>query len=121
MTLPERDVLVCRDCCCGTTEKHPGTDHGGQRAALLACGAAEGVRVRVVECLDECDRSNVVLVRDFSRGRRPTDTWLGGVLEPEATEELCGWIAEGGPLPPALEPHRMERTRSGRLATGRAR
>lgn len=120
MTLPERDVLVCRDCCCGTTAKHPRTDHDAQREALLACaddgGSGGGVRVRVVECLDECDRSNVVLVRDFSRGRRPTDTWLGGVLADGTTEELCAWISEGGPLPRALEPHRIRRTRGGRLA-----
>lgn len=116
MTLPERDVLVCRGCCCGTVEKHPRTDHDAQREALLACGDVDGVRVRVAECLDECDHSNVVLVRDFSRGRRPTDTWLGGVHAEGTTDALVDWISEGGPLPRALEPHRMERTRGGRLA-----
>ena len=34
MALPERDVLLCRDCCCGTTTKHPDTDHRAQRDAI---------------------------------------------------------------------------------------
>lgn len=119
MTRPDRDVMLCRDCCCGT-DKHPRTDHDGQRDALLALdgvGAVDGkggVRVRVVECLDQCDRSNVVLVRDFTGGRRPVDTWLGGVLDPGATERVVGWVGEGGELPRELEPHRFGQNRRGR-------
>lgn len=107
MTLPDRDVLLCRDCCCGTTSKHPRTDHDGQRDALLACAEIAGVRVRVVDCLDQCDRSNVVLVRDFTSGRRPHDTWLGGVLGTTATEQLVGWVRVGGLLPRGLMAHRF--------------
>lgn len=105
MTLPDRDVLLCRDCCCGTSSKHPRTDHDAQRDALLACSDVDGVRVRVVDCLDQCDRSNVVLVRDFGGGRRPHDTWLGGVLNDAATEELVDWVRDGGLLPKGLRPH----------------
>ncbi len=107
MTLPNRDVLLCRDCCCGTVEKHPRTDHDAQRDALLGCDGSDGVRVRVVDCLDHCDRSNVVLVRDFTGGRRPHDTWLGGMLHPTTTERLVAWVRNGGPLPRDLEPHRF--------------
>ena len=113
MTRPDRDVLLCRDCCCGT-EKHPRTDHDGQRDALLAVDGVSGVRVRVVDCLDQFDRSNVVLVRDFTGGRRPVDTWLGGVLDPTATERVVGWVSEGGELPRELEPHRFGQNRRGR-------
>jgi hypothetical protein len=105
VTLPDRDVLLCRGCCCGTAEKHPRTDHDAQRDALLECGGSAGVRVRVVDCLDHCDRSNVVLVRDFTVGRRPRDTWLGGVLNPTTTERLAAWVQDGGALPRDLEPH----------------
>lgn len=112
MTLPDRDVLVCRDCCCGSTSKHPATDHAAQRDSLLACAAAAGVRVRVVECLDECDNSNVVLVRDFTRGRRPHDTWLGEVHDERTTQRLVAWVREGGPVPADLAAHQFTRGRA---------
>jgi hypothetical protein len=105
MTRPDRDVLLCRGCCCGTSAKHPRTDHDGQRDALLDVDGTGGVRVRVVDCLDQCDRSNVVLVRDFTAGRRPQDTWLGGVLGTASTEHLVTWVQDGGDLPRELEPH----------------
>ena len=98
-------MLVCRDCCCGTVGKHPRVDHEGQLDAIEA--AVEGqpaVRLRVVDCLDECDRSNVVVLRRAGRPTAERDTWLGGVVTPRATEALAGWIAAGGdgPLPDAV-------------------
>lgn len=114
MSLPDRDVLLCRDCCCGSGSKHPRTDHLAQREALLALSGGGSVRVRVVDCLDQCDRSNVVLVRDFTGGRRPHDTWLGGVLDPAATARVVAWVQEGGDLPAALETHRFGQTTRGR-------
>lgn len=113
MALPERDVLLCRDCCCGTAKKHPDVDHRAQRDEIEALDDPAGrrgarVRVRVVDCLDECDRSNVVLVRDFTwnpGGRRPKDFWLGGVLSEESTAEVVDWVREGGPVPVSLQRH----------------
>lgn len=110
MTRPDRDVLVCRDCCCGSRTKHPGTDHDAQRDRLEA-GAPDGVRVRVVDCLDECDRSNVVMVRDFTVGRRPRDTWLGDVHDESTTDAILDWVADGGPVPDALAPRVFVRRR----------
>lgn len=107
MTRPDREVLLCRDCCCGSGAEHPSTDHGAQREALLTCSGVDGVWVRVVDCLDQCDRSNVVLVRDFTVGRRRHDTWLGGVLDPTAPAQVVVWVRVGGRLPTALEPHRF--------------
>lgn len=98
-------VLLCRGCCCGTDDKHPRTDHQAQERALRT--AAEGqplVDVRIVDCLDACDRSNVAVVR--RPGGRPAerDTWLGGLLTGRAGEALADWVAAGAvePLPPAL-------------------
>lgn len=116
MSLPDRDVLLCRDCCCGSARKHPRTDHAAQREALLGVDGTDGVRVRVVDCLDQCERSNVVLVRDFTGGRRPSDTWLGGVLGRATTERLVAWVRAGGPLPRELEPHRFGQGARGRAA-----
>lgn len=110
MTRPDRDVLVCRDCCCGSPTKHPDADHDSQRQALVDA-AGDGVRVRVVDCLDECDRSNVVMVRDFTVGRRPRDTWLGDVLTPRATDAVITWARTGGPVPDDLAAHVFVRRR----------
>ena len=117
MSRPDRDVLLCRDCCCGTVDKHPRTDHDAQRDALLECDGSDGVRVRVVDCLDQCDRSNVVLVRDFTAGRRPRDTWLGMVLDATATWRLVAWVRHGGPLPRDLERHCFVQDARGRGRT----
>lgn len=94
-------VLVCRGCCCGTSAKHPGTDHEAQQEALTAA-APPHVQVRVVDCLDVCDRSNVVVLRQ-GKGSKG-DTWLGGVLSARASEALVGWVAAGaqGELPDAV-------------------
>ncbi|WP_235564926.1 hypothetical protein [Modestobacter sp. Leaf380] len=88
-------LTVCRGCCCGRTEKHPDVDHRAQLETLQRAGA----RVRVVDCLDACERSNVVVVSPTPAGRaagaRPV--WLGGVLDEETTAEVVQWVADGGP------------------------
>jgi len=87
-------ALVCRGCCCGTA-KHPGTDHEAQTAAVRAA-----CRTRVVGCLGECSRSNVIVVRRASGDR----FWLGHVVTATSTAALCSWIAAGAsdPLPREL-------------------
>lgn len=90
-------VTVCRGCCCGTAEKHPGIDHERQLRALRE-GVGTG-NISVANCLDSCDYSNVVVVRPApparARGARPV--WFGGVLTEEATQDILRWIAAGGP------------------------
>ena len=102
---PRTTVLLCRGCCCGTAQKHPRTDHEAQEQALQdAAREVDGVEVRVVDCLDECDRSNVAVLRRAGARRSERDTWLGGLLTGRATDELAGWVADGadGDLPPAV-------------------
>jgi hypothetical protein len=109
MGTPEQDavtVLVCRDCCCGTRRKHPDVDHDAQLEAMEAAVERAGVgRVRVVGCLDVCERSNVVVLR-WNHGEQSQTVWLGEVLHRRRVEALCGWLAAGGPrsapLPSAL-------------------
>lgn len=95
-------IRVCRDCCCGTAEKHPDVDHDALLADLVA-GTRGHADVGVTTCLLACDRSNVVVVS-------PGPHWFGGVLAPETITELAAWIRAGGPnadLPEALERHRI--------------
>ena len=98
-------VQVCRGCCCGTERKHPETDHDGQLAALSAVA-----RTRVVDCVDECAYSNVVIVR---RGDG-TSVWLGGINDAALTEAVCQWLVDGAwqPPPPVLQSKVFIRTSS---------
>ena len=100
------DVVLCRGCCCGTDEKHPDVDHAAQRAALESAVRTAGARLVVADCLDACDRSNVVVVRPRGRGR-PRPVWLGDVLDEARTQAVAAWATAGGPgaaaLPEALE------------------
>ncbi|WP_030739153.1 hypothetical protein [Streptomyces sp. NRRL S-31] len=94
---PRCTVTVCRGCCCGT-EKVPGVDHAGRLATLKAeLGAV--AQVRAVNCLDACERANVIVVQPSSRGRaaggRPV--WLGLVNDPDATADIATWVRQGGP------------------------
>jgi (2Fe-2S) ferredoxin len=56
-------------------------------------------QVRVSDCLDACERSNVVVVTPSTRGRaagaRPA--WLGDVLDEDTAEAIVEWVAAGGP------------------------
>lgn len=91
-------VTVCRGCCCGTERKHPAVDHRAQLEKLRADTAGAG-RVRVTDCLDACDRSNVVVVSPSAAGRaagaRPV--WLLGVLDADTEDEVTAWVRAGGP------------------------
>jgi (2Fe-2S) ferredoxin len=90
-------VTVCRGCCCGTTGKHPGIDHAAQLAALRTELADTGVRV--TDCLDACERSNVMVVSPSPEGRRAggRPVWLGQVLDTDAVSDIAAWVRAGGP------------------------
>ncbi|MFF7145696.1 (2Fe-2S) ferredoxin domain-containing protein [Streptomyces nodosus] len=90
-------VTVCRGCCCGTP-KVPGLDHAAQlRDLRQAVGPAAAVRV--TDCLDACERANVIVVQPSADGReaggRPV--WLGLVNDRDATADIAAWVESGGP------------------------
>lgn len=104
---PDHDVLVCHDCCCGTSRKHPGVDHDDLLQHLRDTVPA-GTRVRVVKCLGECERSNVVVARDLRTPGRPRDTWHGGVLDRAAVGEVVARLTgQHGEDAPASPPFRV--------------
>jgi hypothetical protein len=104
-------VYLCRDCCCGTTRKHPEVDHEAQLASLRAAVAAlPGAALRTTRCLDACQHSNLIVLRTIDGGR-PRTLWLGEILAEADTAALCRWIEDGGPtqpLPPALLRRRVQ-------------
>lgn len=102
-------VTVCRDCCCGTSRKHPEVDHDAQLSALRD-GLEGHARLVVSPCLLACERSNVVVVAPDrgARGGGARPVWLDGVLAEEQTAAVVSWVRAGGPgraaLPEALTP-----------------
>jgi (2Fe-2S) ferredoxin len=115
-------VTVCRGCCCGRAEKNPGTDHTGQLAALRErLGAG---RVRVSDCLDVCEQSNVIVVSPAPAGRanggRPV--WLGLVHDADAVADIADWVQAGGPglvePPEILDLYRFAPSRRVRAESG---
>ena len=92
------EVTVCRGCCCGSADKHPEVDHQAQVKALRAAAQRAGGRLRVADCLDKCEVSNVVVVRPRGAAK---PVWFGRVLVEDDLEALAGWVAEGatGPCP----------------------
>ncbi|MCO1577619.1 (2Fe-2S) ferredoxin domain-containing protein [Crossiella sp. SN42] len=101
-------LTVCRDCCCGTTRKHPELDHDEQLRRLREIAEEHGARVTVSDCLDVCAQSNVVVVQRPGGGK---PVWLGFVLGEAVLGDLAKWLAAGGPgrapLPETLELHRI--------------
>lgn len=117
-------VTLCRGCCCGTLAKHPDFDHAGQLAQLRA-GVVGCARVRVSDCLDACEHSNVIVITPSPAGRQAgaRPVWLGEVLEQDTTADVAAWIAAGGPgladPPDALNPHVFQPSRRVRAAVER--
>ncbi|KOV78492.1 hypothetical protein [Nocardia sp. NRRL S-836] len=96
-------ITVCRGCCCGTARKHPDVDHDHQLAVLRS---RLGRAVRVADCLDACEVSNVVVVvpgpAARAAGARPV--WVGSVLADEAVDGVVEWVEAGGPGSAAAPP-----------------
>ncbi|WP_329113330.1 (2Fe-2S) ferredoxin domain-containing protein [Streptomyces sp. NBC_01465] len=91
-------VTVCRDCCCGSAVKVPYLDHEAQLTDLRA-SLAGVAKVRRADCLDACERANVIVVQPSPEGRKAggRPVWLGLVNDPGAAEDIVTWVRSGGP------------------------
>ena len=91
-------VTVCRGCCCGTTEIVPHLDHEAQLTELRTSLAAVAA-VRRTDCLDACQRANVIVIQPSAEGRRAggRPVWLGQVNDPAAAADITSWVRNGGP------------------------
>ncbi|GAA3868280.1 (2Fe-2S) ferredoxin domain-containing protein [Streptomyces sedi] len=108
-------VTVCCGCCCGTL-KVPGLDHAAQLKDLRQ--ALDGIAtVRVTDCLDACERANVIVVQPSAAGRKAggRPVWLGLVNDPDATADITAWVENGGPgvtdAPDILDLYRFQPSR----------
>ncbi|MFD4130161.1 (2Fe-2S) ferredoxin domain-containing protein [Streptomyces globisporus] len=91
-------VTVCRGCCCGTAAKVPRLDHEAQLTDLrttLSCIAT----IRRTDCLDACERANVIVIQPSAEGRKAggRPVWLGQVNDPGAAADITAWVRAGGP------------------------
>ncbi|MBT2381878.1 (2Fe-2S) ferredoxin domain-containing protein [Streptomyces sp. ISL-111] len=91
-------VTVCRGCCCGTAAKVPRLDHEAQLADLRTSLAGVAM-VRRTDCLDACERANVIVVQPSAEGRKAggRPVWLGQVNDPGAAADITAWVNDGGP------------------------
>ncbi|MEV6423706.1 (2Fe-2S) ferredoxin domain-containing protein [Streptomyces sp. NPDC051662] len=108
-------ITVCRGCCCGTP-KVPGLDQTAQLRDLRQ--ALDGTAtVRGTDCLDACERANVIVVQPSAEGRKNggQPVWLGLVNNPEAATDITVWIKDGGPgltgPPNILDPYTFRPSR----------
>jgi (2Fe-2S) ferredoxin len=90
-------VTVCRGCCCGTS-KVPRLDHVAQLADLCTSLAAVAT-IRRTDCLDACERANVIVIQPSAEGRQAggRPVWLGQVNDPGAVADITTWVKNGGP------------------------
>jgi len=83
----------------------PGIDHYEQLEALQsAADSSPDVRLRVVDCLNECDRSNIAVIRRPHLPKPARDLWLERLNTPRVTQALAAWLQGGASdaLPPVL-------------------
>lgn len=111
-----RPGLTACGLCAGETLE--GVDHllGGQRARLERLAARGEVELTFTECLDECDRGDVVVVTaspGAGPGTQARPVWFAQLAGDELTEHLGQWLAAGGPgiapLPGPLLEHLIDR------------
>lgn len=102
--------------CAGETLGAADTLDGGQLARLRELEYRGLVRLTLSDCLGQCDRGDVVVVRPIpggaSRAARPV--WLERLAGVELTQALADWLSTGGPgcgdTPEPLVPLEIRRT-----------
>ncbi|GAB3169020.1 hypothetical protein GCM10027059_33010 [Myceligenerans halotolerans] len=91
--------LTACSLCAGDTLGRRDPAPGGQRARLERLEAEGVARLTLSECLDECERGDVVVARPSAAGRasagRPV--WFERLAGDEQTATLRSWLIAGGP------------------------
>ncbi|WP_322785554.1 hypothetical protein [Cellulosimicrobium cellulans] len=107
---PARTVPGITACglCAGETLAATDTRPGGQLERLRRIAESGDARLTVVDCLDACERGDVVVVRPVPAARAAGPAWFEQLAGDELTAALHSWIRAGGPglapLPDQLAP-----------------
>lgn len=112
---PRRTVpglTVCR-LCAGETLATSDPRPGGQLARIEAIAATGDAGLTLVDCLDACERGDVVVVRPSPAARAEHGpVWFERLAGDAPSEDLHRWVRAGGPgrspVPESLEPLRIE-------------
>ncbi len=120
---PRPGLTACSLCVgemLGARDAYP----GGQLARLRALADSGVADLTLSECLDECERGDVVVARPTPTGRRlgGRPAWFERLAGDTLTAELAGWLDGGGPgvspPPDALRAHQIQRTLDDATTTG---
>ncbi|MCY0949864.1 (2Fe-2S) ferredoxin domain-containing protein [Streptomyces sp. H27-S2] len=78
--------------------KVPHLDHEAQITDLRTALAAVAM-VRRTDCLDACERANVIVIQPSTEGRKAgaRPVWLGEVNDSGAAADITAWVNDGGP------------------------
>ncbi|MBX9243601.1 hypothetical protein ICW40_02135 [Actinotalea ferrariae] len=108
--------LTACSLCAGETLGERDTEAGGQLQRLERLDDSGVARLTTVECLDECERGDVVVARPTGANRRAgaRPVWFERLAGDEATDELADWLRSGGPgateLPDGLADNVIKRS-----------
>ena len=91
--------LTACSLCAGETLGRQDPLPGGQLARLQRLEADGLARLTLSECLDECERGDVVVARPSAAGRAASGrpVWFERLAGEELTASLRRWLARGGP------------------------
>ncbi len=90
-------LTVCGSCS-GETLGDSDLLSGGQLARIQAIEIAQDATLTVVDCLDECERGDVVAVRPVAAFRSVQGpVWFERLAGEELSGELHAWVRAGGP------------------------
>jgi cobaltochelatase CobN len=107
----QAQVLFCRGCCCGRTDRGlPDVPVDRLKAVWKAEKLNRAVQLTISGCLGPCDHPNVALILTTEASH-----WFGRIEDDSRYEAIIEWAracAVAGaplPLPEILEPHRLKR------------
>ncbi|NUU15853.1 hypothetical protein HP550_01135 [Cellulomonas humilata] len=114
---PSKPGLTACSLCVGETLGDADEREGGQLARLRELDSLGVARLTLADCLDECNRGDVIVARSARSGRRRSGrpVWLERVAGDELTGALANWLDQGGPggapVPATLEPLVIDRSK----------
>lgn len=96
---PDVPRLTACSLCSGETLAGVDALPGGQRARLDRLATTGVTRITYVECLDECERGDVVVARPSAsqRAKGVGPVWFERLAGDLLTRELERWLIDGGP------------------------